>query len=301
MNSKIKSELNSQSGNQSGTQVEKSNFIAIGLKVGVVLLALFWLMIVAGSWAEAATKTAPAPSDIHVDNTTPVNSNAITGNRAPASASEDEKAEASDYNFNWLDPEKKIYVLQNRRYTKAGHVFLNLLGGPGLANSYRTVWNVDPRIYYYFSEAFGLEAFYTKTFNSPNTTYSALINSAPTTVPVIREFNNEVGIMGQWVPWYAKINMFNKIIYFDWFLQAGFGEVSTDIQTQTNTTLPPVYQDQSFFALYVGTGHIYHISDDWTVRLDVRGAYYNAPTYGNSGSNSWFSNYNFEIGFGYRL
>jgi len=263
------------------------------MKVILIAAALFWLMIVAASWAESAQAADPEP-DSPAGASAPT---AATTDRAPASFGND----SSEYNFNWLDKDKKIYVLQNRRYTKTGHVFLSLMGGPGLSNPYRDAWSLDPRISYYFSEAFGIEAFYTKTFNSPNSTYKALQAINPTTVPIVREINSEAGIMAQWVPWYAKINMFNQILYFDWYVQAGLGQLGTDLETQQSVQSAPSYANQNLFALYLGTGHIYHIDDDWIFRIDFTGSYYHAPLQGNAGSNTWFSNYNFELGFGYRL
>jgi outer membrane beta-barrel protein len=276
--------------NEQNNGLWKKVFGATGLKILLVLIAAFWLVIVAASWAESAelpanmAATAPA---------------APSTDRVPASA-EPIQDENSEYNFSWLDPEKKIYVLQNRKYTKTGHVFLNLLGGPGFSNSYRTVWNLDPRIDYYFSESFGIEAFYTQTFNSPNNTFAALQTTSPTTLPIVREINNELGFMAQWVPWYAKINFFNNILYFDWYFQAGAGQLGTTI-SGAGTSNAFAAQNQSLFALYAGTGHLYHLNENWQVRVDFTGAYYRAPLQGNVGSSTWFSNYNFEVGLGYRL
>lgn len=268
----------------------KKVFGGTGLKVVLVLLALFWLIIVAASWAESA-ELPKESSDA---------SSTGGAKRVPAAAIDDDNG--GEYNFNWLDPEKKIYVLQNRRYTKANRVMFSLMTGPGLSNSYRTAWNVDPRITYYFSEAFGIEAFYTFTFNKENNTYKALLNTTSgLTNPLVRELKSELGFTAQWIPWYAKINVFNKILYFDWYFQGGMGQVDTQLVTQTNNTQPPTYTDQKLFALYLGTGHLYHITQDVTVRLDFTGSYYNAPLQGNTGDKTWFSNYNFEIGFGYRL
>ena len=42
-----------------------------------------------------------------------------------------------DYNFSWLDPDKKIYVLQNRKFRKANAAQLFLMGGMGLGETYR--------------------------------------------------------------------------------------------------------------------------------------------------------------------
>jgi outer membrane beta-barrel protein len=277
--------------NENNHTIWKRLFGATGLKVVLVLFAVFWLIVVAASWAESAELPSVNPPGAQAPSQ--------STDRAPA-ALEDEN---SEYNFNWLDPEKKIYVLQNRKYTKAGHVFLNLMAGPGLSNPYRTTWNLDPRIDYYFSEAFGIEMFWAQTFNTQNNTFTALQSASNSqTVPVVRELKSELGFMAQWVPWYAKINVFNKILYFDWYFQAGGGQISA------NLIVPPAVaggasstQSQNMFALYAGTGHLYHLTQDVTVRLDFTGAYYHAPLQGNTGTSTWFSNYNFEIGFGYRL
>ena len=68
--------------------------------------------------------------------------------------------------------------------------------------------------------------------------------------------------MAQWVPWYAKINFFNKIIYFDWYLPGGMGQLDTTISgAGTGNGLPS--QTQNIFALYAGTGHIYHLNESF--------------------------------------
>ena len=37
--------------------------------------------------------------------------------------------ENSHYDFSWLDPDKEIFVLQNRTYQKDGHAYINIGGG----------------------------------------------------------------------------------------------------------------------------------------------------------------------------
>lgn len=263
--------------------VWKFRFRSSLLKIALVMISIVWLVIVAASWAESAEREPASDSVSSSSHVTPI------------------EDQSDEYNFNWLDPEKKIYVLQNRRYLKAAHWMPSLMGGVGLSNSYRSVLSVDPRLAYYFSEAFGLEGFYTFSFNSVNNTYKALQQTSPTTLPITREFKNEMGLMAQWVPWYAKINVFNKIIYFDWYFAGGAGELDTRLVSQANTTAPQTYVDQKLFALYAGTGHLYHLSSDLTVRIDFTGSFYKSPLQGNVGESTWFSSYNFEVGFGYRL
>jgi hypothetical protein len=74
-------------------------------------------------------------------------------------------ADDDDYNFSWLDPDKKIYVLQNRRYRKANSADIFLMGGLSLGDTYRTVYQVQPRLGYWFNEEMGLEVFYSDRFN----------------------------------------------------------------------------------------------------------------------------------------
>jgi outer membrane beta-barrel protein len=252
-----------------------------GLQIGIVAFAVFWLIVVASNWAESAELSTPT-------------SDAVA--QKPADNSD------SDYNFNWLDPEKQIYVLQNRRYTKADRTMISVMLGPGSGNAYRSVFNVEGRLTYYFSEAFGLEGFYTKTFNTPNGNYQSLTGTFNAVSPFVREFDNEEGVLAQWIPWYAKINVFNSIIYFDWYFNAGLGSISSQtsykISTAPNTPLST--NDESLLGIYWGTGHLYHLDQHWTVRLDVTSAIYHGANDPN-GDKSWFSNYNFEIGLGYRL
>ncbi|MEK7690384.1 MAG: outer membrane beta-barrel domain-containing protein [Bdellovibrionota bacterium] len=211
-------------------------------------------------------------------------------------------AQAGDeYNFNWLDPEKKVYVLQNRRYLKSPRVLFSLMGGPALSNPYRDTWKVDPRIAFYINEQFGIEAFYSFFANSENSNYKALTYAAKNTLPVIREIRSSVGGLLHWVPWYAKINFFNQILYFDWYLAAGAGMLGTAIDTRTSADQLESFVTQNRFAGFWGTGHQYHLSKYFTVRLDFMGAVFRAPLYGKTGDFTWYSDYTFGAGVGLRL
>jgi outer membrane beta-barrel protein len=259
------------------------------VKLGILALAIFWLAIVAASWAEAEADAAETSQAI---------------DRAPA-ASPPTASDDDEYSFNWLDPDKKIYVLQNRRflqnrrYLKANHAELSLLVGPGLSNSYRNVFNVEPRIAYFFSEAWGIEGFYTNSFNQPNATVDALRRATNTTLAVVREIHSEVGAVIDYVPWYAKINVFNKILYFDWYLAAGVGSISS-VLTDSSTT-GKVYLSQNSPGFVLSTGHQFHLSDTLLFRLDMTGTFYNAQIDTTNGDKTWYSNFNFGVGIGLKL
>lgn len=220
---------------------------------------------------------------------------ASTANAAPA-------AEKDEYSFNWLDPDKQIYVLQNRRYGKAGRTLFSVTTGPVLGSAYRTSFQLDPRAAYYFSEAFGIEAFYTLYTNKENSNFRALGQASGVGLPVVREPESRYGLLAHWVPWYAKINVFNKILYFDWYFSGGAGFLNTTaLQYANGISAPSTSTSEQLFSTYLGTGHQYHLTRDVTVRLDVTGTFYRAPLFGTAGEKTWFSSYSFGLGLGFRL
>jgi outer membrane beta-barrel protein len=244
------------------------------IRIGVILFALLWLFMIGAMWSRAASADEGS-------------------SQGSSQGSKDE------YSFKWLDPEKKIYVLQNRRYVKANRPLISLMTGPGFSNAYRNTWSLQPRIAYYFSEEWGLEVFYGKIFNSENNTYKALQSSGTKLFPVIHEIRSEMGALLHWVPWYAKINVFNSILYFDWYFAGGLGSINDAMTTSTSD--PSNFSTNNDLGLYLGTGHQYHINETFTVRLDFMGTYYRAPLTVSSPDKVWFSNYDFTFGLGIRL
>ncbi len=232
------------------------------------------------------------------------------GDRSPANSStEDQSPDQSpdqsgdEYSFNWLDPDKKIYVLQNRKYVKAGHPLLSALGGMGFSEPYRTTYNLDGRFAYYISESWGVEIFYAYTWNSPNNTYNALLaaSGSGSGLPEIREIHSRYGGMIQFVPWYAKINVFNSIIYFDWYFGLGAGGLQTFVGAPNQKGSIASFPEQDLMGIFFSTGHLFHLFDQFVLRLDVTGTFYQAQVYGSSGDNVWYSNYNFGLGLGWRF
>ena len=232
------------------------------VKLLVILMAALWLSVVAASWSEAAEDP---------DN---------------------------EYNFSWLDPDKKVSVLQNRKYRKANRPMVTLGLGLGNGNAYRRTYAIDPRIAYYFNEEWGIEVFYTMFSNKENDTAKAL---ASTNVrPDVIEVKNQVGALLHWVPWYAKINVFNTVLYFDWYFSGGIGTMNTDL-IPGSASAGLAQQSKSFTAYYLGTGQIFHVTENFVVRLDFTNAWFKAPQRAVTGKETFFSNSDFTIGAGFRL
>lgn len=211
-----------------------------------------------------------------------------------------------EYNFSWLDPDKKIYVLQNRKYQKAKHVMLSIMGGLGLADTYRNAYQIQPRLGTWFNEDFGLEVFYTQRFNTVNNAFRALDLATGTgTTPLVREIKNQLGVVLNWAPWYAKINVFNTILYFDWYFSLGAGVMNTEVGPRTKELALSQWKTDSLFTVYAGTGHLFHLSQVLDLRLDLLGHFYSAEIYGgipgSPADKSLFSGFSFNAGLGVRL
>ncbi|MBI3534865.1 MAG: outer membrane beta-barrel domain-containing protein [Deltaproteobacteria bacterium] len=216
-------------------------------------------------------------------------------------ANAQENAGDEEFSFNWLDPDKKISVLQNRKYLKSDRPFLSIMGGPGISNAYRKTFDVTTAFAYYPKDIWGIEVFYTLFSNQENNTFENLKKFAPTAFPVVREVRAQFGLLLHYVPWYAKLNVFNQILYFDWYFSGGAGGIHTALDTRTSTAGSSSFQNQDFFSFFLGTGHQYYLTKSLSFRIDLTSAFYRAPSFGNSGDNTWFSNLSFGFGFGLRI
>lgn len=182
-----------------------------------------------------------------------------------------------EYDFSWLDPEKKIYVVQNRKYTKKNRLELALSGGIGIGEPYRTRRTLLPRATYYINENWGVSGFMLFNRNEENNNVSAL-RLVSGRIPAVRDIQNYSGGSVMWVPFYGKINMFNKIFYLDWHLEAGVGGAASEIDLNTTFGNPANLSETNYFSFHWGTGQKFFITRNWAARLDYLAIFYKAPT-----------------------
>ncbi len=181
-----------------------------------------------------------------------------------------------EYDFSWLDPEKKIYVVQNRKYTKKNRVELALSGGVGMGEPFRSSYTVIPRAFFYFNESWGISGFMGFNSNSENDDFLNF-KTNNSTLPVIRDIQSFVGGSVVWVPFYGKINMFNQIFYLDWHLEAGAGQVSSEIDLNRTRDAAPRIEESTHTSFHWGTGQKFFITRNFAIRLDYLSIYYKAP------------------------
>lgn len=189
------------------------------------------------------------------------------------------KADEKDlYDFLWLDPDKKVYVLQNKIHKKAQTFFFNIGGGLGLSSDFQNTKLVHTNFGYSISEEWAVEVLYSKYNNSDNDALNNLkrINGS---VPFIRSVEKNYGALVKWSPFYGKINTFNKIFYFDWSFNLGLGKIETKsnaksvaIPSQANT-----FSQEKYTSVIAKTGLSFHLNKNIHVGLDLIMNNYKAP------------------------
>lgn len=215
--------------------------------------------------------------------------------------------EKSLYNFSWLDDDKEVYVLQNRKFRKVGDLYIGGTAAYNLSQDFLDVYGGTLRAGYFFVEDWGLEFVYGKNSNKENDTAKGVKEQG--TVPYYRQIDSFMGAMLMWSPFYSKINTFNKIFYFDWMFGVGVGSFNTkDNRNKFDTTA--LNQDDLTSESKVGalwnTGFRFYLNESWSVRLDLTGQSYNAEKTkrtGNTGptskSSKLYNNYDVGLGLNY--
>ena len=212
-------------------------------------------------------------------------------------------ARAADdtYQFDWLDPDKKIYVLQNRLNEKRNHLFIEAMGGFGFSNAFRSSYNIDGRVSFFFHEMFGVEGFAMYSFHRPNNNQDAIEASSPTRLPSVRELLGRYGAHFVVSPFYGKFNFFNAIVYYDWHVHAGLAYVQSRVDMNEIAGNAPNYVGQNLVAGSVGTGQRFYIKKRFVIRWDLTTFIYRAPILGVTGTKATYSDVNLNIGFGVKI
>ena len=206
-------------------------------------------------------------------------------------------SEQSVYDFSWLDKDKEIYVLQNRKFRKVGRLYGGLSGQKTVSGAFVDSIGGIARVGYFFKEDLGFEFFYGKFTGSENDTARGVKSQG--TVPFYRKVDNMLGGLMWWSPFYAKINTFNEIFYFDWMFGAGVARIETlDNRNKFEPGAPSTLTREDSMGLLWSTEMRFHITQTWSLRMDFMGSHYNAKKQTDEGESTskLFSNYDFGLG-----
>jgi outer membrane beta-barrel protein len=212
-------------------------------------------------------------------------------------------AESSLYNFSWLDKDKEIYVLQNRKFRKVDTVYVGANAAKTITGAFITAYGVTGRAGYFFREDWGLELVYGKGMGGENTTAKGIKEQG--TVPFYRKVDTYVGGMIMWSPFYSKINTFNKIFYYDWLFGLGAASINS-LDNRAKFDGKNTLTSETNMGILWSTGMRFYIDQHWSFRLDFTGLNWRADRYGKpAGSGStqkktdWFNNFDVALGLNY--
>lgn len=212
--------------------------------------------------------------------------------------------EGDTYSFTWLDPDKEVYVLQNRKYRKAGKFHLNIGAGVTTSGAFVDATTFQGRAGYFFTEDWGVEGIYAINNGEENATADTLRNRGFSgSVPFRRIVDGYTGAMVLWSPFYAKINTFNTIIYLDWIIGAGVAQLNetnniVEFTGAANDTTPTTLEHTGFMW---DTALKFYLNNNFEIRTDLTVVHYkaNQATRTGFGESTYFSNWDFSISLGY--
>lgn len=206
--------------------------------------------------------------------------------------------ENSLYNFKWLDQDKKVYVLQNRKFKKKGAPYI--MGGGGFSpdESYLVSYNLQARTGYFFAEEFGLELLYGKNFGTENDDAKSVKSAGA--VPFYRDVKSYYGGLILWSPFYAKMNTFNTIAYFDVLFGIGASKLSEENNKNHldsgNTLGAKTSEDHTAFLWNIGAK--FYMTETFSFRLDLLSQNYKARRSIKSASETdelWYRHYDLTL------
>lgn len=209
-------------------------------------------------------------------------------------------SEQSVYDFLWLDPDKKVYVLQNKIHKKEKTNYFNVGIGKTINSDYQTTRSYVLQAGHYFHEEWGVELLYIDYNNKPNTAYQNL-QQVNTSYPFIRRLKQSYGAMAVWAPFYGKVNTFNKIIYFDWMFGAGLTQIEAENNRDSFSARAQenIYKSERLNAAALKTKFQVHATKNLHLNLEILNQHYRAPAATNPATKELNTNTDVIISVGF--
>ena len=211
-------------------------------------------------------------------------------------------AEDSMYDFSWLDQDKEVYVLQNRKFRKKSNLYIGGTLGRSVSGAFIDSNEVNLLGGFFFSEDWGLEFSYTKANGETNKTHDAVNVQAARAI--FRKIDTAMNAMVVWSPFYSKINTFNKIFYYDWMFGLGISNAITlDNRKEFSTgSDSDELTEEAVSGIAWMTALRFYITQNWSTRIDFRANHYNADMAITSETDTekrWSHYYNINVGLNY--
>jgi outer membrane beta-barrel protein len=192
------------------------------------------------------------------------------------------------YDFLWLDPDKNVYVLQNKIYPKHKSLYFDLGYISGLSSEFQNTKGAQLKAGYFFREEWAFEVNFATYSHQNNSTYESLkiINGAE---PFVRRTNKMSSAYIIWSPFYGKINTFNKIFYFDWSFGVGIGDMQSEsnLRSVMNPSQPNVFRGEHYNPLLLKTGLKFHLNRQLHLGIEYQNTNFEAGSPKAPSKNEW--------------
>lgn len=157
--------------------------------------------------------------------------------------------------------ESEMGVVQNRAYSKAGKVEVNLFGGFVSTDPFLSVKNAGLGLAYHFNEYLAAEALWFRDFTSP----SSALKTFQQTLGATTNYNAPQDYYGGELVGsilYGKLSLLGKsILYYDLHLLGGLGVTLTD--------------NGNYLTEHLGVGQQVYLTKRIAFRVDYRAMLYN--------------------------
>jgi len=196
------------------------------------------------------------------------------------------------YDFLWLDPDKSVYVLQNKIYEKDKSFYLDIGYVTSTTSTFQDTAGGQLKAGYYFAEEWAIEFNLIQYTNSDNAAFEnvKIINDAE---PFVRRPSRSTSVFLVWSPFYGKINTFNQIFYFDWSFGVGTGQYTMESSLDGNIANPTaknVYETESYTPIQLKTAFKFHINRSLHIGVEYLNTNFEATTPKNPESKKWTNN-----------
>ena len=209
--------------------------------------------------------------------------------------------ESSTYNFSWLDPDKEVYVLQNRKFRKKRSLFLNTGFGKSLSGAFVDSTQIQVRVGFFFKEEYGVGVLYSKNSGKSNETSESA--KGVYLVPFRRITQDYRGLMFLWAPFYSKSNFFNKVFYYDFIIGLGYGKLNEinnrPLVVKRDPSLHEVTGSQS--GPLVDLELKFFITRHLSASLNADAMYYRAQNSKEPSKKVWYNHWDLTLSIGLTL
>jgi outer membrane beta-barrel protein len=99
-------------------------------------------------------------------------------------------------------------------------------------------------------------------------------------IPFTRKLLSSTLVYGVWSPFYGKVNTFNNIYYFDWYLAAGIGSAKfeSNLDSVTDPNVPDSFKTENYTVVGLKTGIKAYISKQFHIGIEFVNQNYEART-----------------------